>query len=108
MSNAPPPGDAPSSSPPSRYRRFQEIMDAAAGGSTADYDGYGRFWELPPGTLRGLVLYGIPMFRGPEDPDDRPAAAGGGDSGGGHACCHGDAAPRGPGRGARSGLVRGL
>jgi tyrosinase len=110
MSDAPP-GDVPSTSPPSRYRRFQGIMDAAAGGSAADYDGYGRFWELPPDKLRSLVLYGVPMFRGPGDSDDVPASAAGDDGdpdGGEHACCHGDAAPRGPGRGARSGLVRGL
>ncbi len=105
-----PPGGAPSTAPPSRHRRFQEVMDAAAGGSAADYDGYGRFWELPLPQLRRLRLYGVTMFLGDEAADGEPgasppAAPGTEDA----SCCHADPAPgTAAGRGPSSGLVRGL
>ncbi|MBV8369350.1 MAG: tyrosinase family protein [Candidatus Eremiobacteraeota bacterium] len=67
---------------PSRYRRFQEIMTAASAGSSATYEGYGTFWNLPLEELKRLRLYGVPMFLG----DD----------------------PQRPLTGAQSGIVRGL
>jgi tyrosinase len=75
MSNEPPPKA-------SRYQRFREIMTAAAQGSSAAYDGYGSFWNLPLPELRALSLYGVPMFLGND--------------------------PSRPHSGAQSGIVRGL
>jgi hypothetical protein len=46
--------------PVSRHQRFREIMEAAAGDARADYQGYGRFWNLPLPQLRSFELYGIP------------------------------------------------
>lgn len=112
MSNAPP-DDVPSTSPLTRRRRFQDIMDAAAAGSQADYEGYGRFWNLPLPQLRRLVLYGIPMFLGADADDGEPGPPEPGDSGGA-SCCHaadsscGDEPGGASGRGAASGMVRGL
>ena len=48
---------------PSRHARFRQIMNAAAASAHADYQGYGRFWELPLPQLRQFELYGIPMMR---------------------------------------------
>jgi tyrosinase len=75
----------------SRYEQFREIMDAAAGKSTADYGGQGRFWNLKLPDLLKASLHGIPLIA-PEQ--ERKAS-----------CCH-----SGPGesRSARSGLIRGL
>lgn len=61
---------------PSRHARFRQIMNAAAGSAHADYQGYGRFWELPLAQLRQLELYGIPMMRsaGRPPPAGAPSA----------------------------------
>src|SRR4029077_7498623 len=66
------------SAPSSRHARFRQIMNAAAGSAHADYQGYGRFWELPLAQLRQLELYGIPMMRaggGPSTGGAAPASA---------------------------------
>ncbi len=73
----------------SRYQRFRQIMEAAAGTSGAIYDGYGRFWNLPLAELRHLRLYGIAMLL--PDPAATPGMVPGVAAGG-----------------ATSGLVRGL
>jgi hypothetical protein len=49
--------------PTSRHQRFQAIMDAAAGASTANYMNHPRFWTLPLQQLKDFELYGIPMMR---------------------------------------------
>jgi tyrosinase len=85
----------------SRHDRFRQIMAAAAGTSHADYQGYGKFWNLPLPELRWFELYGIPMMRsGAGAP---PAAAS--DS----SCCHTPATGAGDASiGNTAGLVRGL
>ncbi|MGQ0592564.1 MAG: LodA/GoxA family CTQ-dependent oxidase [Gammaproteobacteria bacterium] len=86
--------------PMTRYERVQEILDRAAGSSAADYGGLGSFWHLPLPRLLELVIHGVRMIA----PEGEAKAA----------CCHGESAeagerqPRYPGRGAASGLVRGL
>ena len=95
--------------PPSRHARFRQIMNAAAGSAHADYQGYGRFWELPLAQLRQLELYGIPMMRAGGAPPTPTAAAGPASC-----CCPAPAAPSsaaaaGPqtgGGGDDAGLVR--
>jgi tyrosinase len=96
---------------PSRHARFRQIMNAAAGSAHADYQGYGRFWELPLAQLRQLELYGIPMMRAGGAPPAPTAAAGPA------SCCSpapaapsstAAAAPRTGGAGDDAGLVRGL
>jgi tyrosinase len=74
--------------PQSRYVRFREIMEAAAGTSGASYDGHDRFWNLPLDQLKHVKIYGITMLL----PDARSG---------------GENAPAG-GYGAASGVVRGL
>jgi tyrosinase len=80
-----------------RYERVKEILDRAAGDSSAEYDGHRNFWHLPLPQLLDLEIYGVRMIA------PREAAA--------PSCCHhaeeaGDTSS--PGRGARSGLIRGL
>src|SRR3954451_24825960 len=75
---------------PSRHARFRQIMNAAAGSAHADYQGYGRFWELPLAQLRQLELYGIPMMRAGGAPSTAgwaPASA--------SCCCPAPGAPAG-------------
>jgi tyrosinase len=93
------------SAAPSRHARFRQIMNAAAGSAHADYQGHGRFWELPLPQLRQFELYGIPMMRsGTPGPGAAPC------------CCPAPAAPStgatappAPvGGGDDAGLVRGL
>jgi tyrosinase len=55
--------DLADAGPTSRHQRFQAIMDAAAGASTANYMNHPRFWNLPLQQLRDFKLYGIPMMR---------------------------------------------
>jgi len=74
-----------------QYERVKQILAEAAGGSAADYDGTGRFWELPLDRLLTAKLYGIPLIA--------PEA--------GKSCCsHG--ADGKPSRSERSGLIVGL
>ena len=94
---------------PTRYDTVRAILDAAAGDSTADYAGVGRFWHLPLPALLQVEVHGVRMIAPAE------VAV--------HACCcdHGIESPPSqaadatdgrpppyPGRGAASGLVRGL
>lgn len=64
----------------SRYQKVRQVLDQAAGTSTAEYQGYGRFWNLPLAEFLAVEIYGQRMI-----------------------------APEGtPGRGAASGLIQGL
>jgi len=95
----------------SRYQRVKYILNAAAASSCADYQGYGKFWELPLAQFLTVEIYGVRMIApGPgndsrQDADAPPAVGG---------CCHHDTATvnnplqRSQGRGAVSGLVKGL
>jgi tyrosinase len=83
--------------PTTRYEQVKQILDQAAGESSADYDGQGKFWHLPLRRLLEVEIYGVRMIAPLE------AAA--------PSCCHhveeaGDETSTG--RGERSGLVRGL
>jgi tyrosinase len=69
------------------YARVKEILDAAAGSSTADYGGAGRFWANGAEALEQAEVFGVRMIA------EAPA----------HACCAVDG-----GRSAGSGLIKGL
>lgn len=117
---------------PSRYQWVKEILNKAAGESCPSYQGYGRFWNLPLAEFLEISIYGVRMIApadtgGPphDDGTTPPAteARGGG-------CCHAEAPPappppatsddsccatpsgdsgkKYPGRGAASGLIKGL
>ena len=73
------------------YNRVREILDAAAGDSTADYGGVGRFWHLPLEELTDFRLQGIQMIAAEKSA--------------GSCCCSGGGATS---RSASSGLVQGL
>ena len=81
-----------------RYERVVEILDQATAKSDAEYGGAGRFW-FPLANLLQARIHGVQMIA-PEEPAEQacsccaPAPSGGG--------------PPFPGRGAKSGLVRGL
>src|SRR5690349_24495953 len=79
---------------PSRHARFRQIMNAAAGSAHADYQGYGRFWELPLPQLRQFELYGIPMMRSGGTPP--PAGAPSGGPSPASCCCPAPPAPGAP------------
>ena len=86
----------------SRYERVKSILDAAAGQSTADYQGYGRFWHLPLDEFLQVSIYGQRMVA------PAPPAAPGSTATAKNPC-HCPSDPAGQiGRGAASGLVRGL
>ena len=76
-----------------RDQRVKQILDAAAGDSQADYGGAGRFWDNGVEQLKNASIYGVAMIaaRAPA-----PVAS----------CC-GHAGDH-KGRGAVSGLIRGL
>lgn len=74
-----------------RYERVKQILDDAAAGSASDYGGKGPPWRLPLPDFLDAEIHGIRMIAAEE-------------AAGGCACC----ADGGPGRGAKSGLVRGL
>ncbi len=90
----------------SRYERVRAILNSASEGSSADYDGYGRFWERPLDEFLELSIYGVRMIAPPSG-----AATDTSDEGGG-TCCGGSGsdspAPSDPTRGPRSGLIIGL
>lgn len=120
----------------SRYVRVKQILDAAQGTATPSYQGLGRFWNLPLEKFMTATLYGIQLIAEPVEPDhcddiinptparsccqdDEPASVapppppeGGGE--GGHDCCGPKETPGGgggkpsKGRGAASGLIKGL
>lgn len=118
---------APAAPAVSRYARVLAILDAAAQGSSASYEGHDRFWHLPLPQLLELTLYGVRMIA--------PADGAGGGAGGasvGHCCgpaagaappaapapascctkepaaAPGAASAPTPARGAASGLIKGL
>jgi tyrosinase len=76
------------------YEQVQQILNAAAGQSTADYGGIGKFWELPLEQFLEVRLGGVPLIGVEATP----------------ATCGGPAGtpPLNPGPGAASGLVKGL
>jgi tyrosinase len=122
----------------SRYEHVKQILDAAQGSETPSYQGLGRFWNLPLEKFMTATLYGIRLIAEPVEPgpcddiinptparsccqDDEPAPVtpppqppeGGGE--GGHSCCGPKELPGGgggskssKGRGAASGLIKGL
>jgi tyrosinase len=77
-----------------RYERVKEILDQAAGASTADYGGVGRFWTLPPAEWTELQLFGVRLIA-PAASAPAPQSC----------CCSGAEAPS---RGDASGLIQGL
>ena len=88
-----------------RYERVQEILDRAAGSSAADYGGRGRFWHLPLPQLLEAVIHGVRMIAPKGEVKAAPCCSHGESAEAGAA---GERQPRYPGRGAASGLVRGL
>jgi tyrosinase len=94
------PDTAPSQS---GYQRVRQILNDASGDAHPSYQGYDRFWNLPHSELLEVVIYGVRMIA--------PAAGQPAASGGGSSCCHGknscSAEPQ-SGRGAASGLIKGL
>ncbi len=99
---------------PTRWERVREILDRAAGDSPADYGGAGRFWNLPLTAFLATRLHGVPLVAPPAAAGTAAAAAAGSSCG-----CRasaqspagdpaGERQPPYPGRGAASGLVRGL
>ena len=112
----------------SRYALVKQYLDAAQEGSCSDYQGYGRFWHLPLDEFLEVCIYGVRMVASPHEdftgltpreaaeqgpvtreiPDPgpaRPAAAGGSCCG---SQCETSSLGVDHGRGARSGLIKGL
>ena len=119
----------------SRYERVRQILDDAQGAANPSYQGRGRFWNLPLEEFLVVTVYGVRMIAPPLEPDfcddivaparsccadeagpapvtitSPPQPAGEGE----HGCCGPKDSPSGPGakpsrgRGAASGLVKGL
>jgi tyrosinase len=102
---------APPSQPWSRYQQMKKILDDASGEVHPSYQGYDHFWHLPLGELLELTLYGVRMIApSAHPPAARPVAVAAAP------CCHApqpktETAPSAQpqaGRGASSGLIRGL
>lgn len=74
-----------------RFEQVKQILDRAAAGSDADYDGKGRFWDLPLPQFLEVEIYGVRMIAPVESSV--------------HSCCH---EPDAASRSSRSGLIRGL
>lgn len=77
-----------------RYEQVKKILDVAAAGGAVDYDGKGQFWNLPLPKLLEVEIYGVRMIA-----PDQPVTT---------SCCHTEPTNVEGGRGARSGLIRGL
>lgn len=122
----------------SRYARVKQILDAAQGSVTPSYQGLGRFWNLPLDAFMKATLYGIRLIAEPIPPDpcddivnptrsccqdeEQAPAPPPPPEGGGHSCCGGSVsagsgggetsfgggAQPSKGRGAASGLIKGL
>lgn len=98
-----------------RYEKVKAILDAAAGDSTADYHGWGRFWNLPYEDFLQVEVYGIRMIAEVPRPDLVGQTVDSPEAGTAHLCCptpagetlDGLAVVR-AGRGAASGLIKGL
>lgn len=100
---------------PTRWERVRQILDAAAGSSAADYGGLGRPWRLPLARLETVEVYGVRMIAPPQAAPAAAAKAGGCGCGCAPVALGGGAGegaaapfPPFPGRGAASGLVKGL
>lgn len=110
-------GTSPSES---RYERVKRILNTAQGSNEPSYQGYHRFWELPLAELLELSLYGVRLIAPAASAESEPRSGlpqmtmgSGGDAG--SSCCSsqprsgGDAASApSSGRGAASGLIKGL
>ena len=59
-----------------RYERVQEILNQAAGESTADYSGYPRFWELPLDRFLAVQIFGVRMIAPAEEVHRHPCKSG--------------------------------
>src|SRR4051794_5050877 len=96
----------PKPSRSSRYERVKEILNQASGDAHPSYQGHDRFWNLPHAQFLEVEIYGIRMIA-------PPAASSSAGTPPAKTCCHGAgesaaaAAPQ-PGRGAASGLIKGL
>lgn len=78
-----------------RYEQVKQILDSASAGADVDYDGKGQFWNLPLSQLLDVEIYGVRMIAPAETA--MPS------------CCHSEVVDNTAiGRGATSGLVRGL
>ena len=112
----------------SQYERVKRYLDTAHEGSCSNYQGYGRFWHLPLAEFLEVGIYGVRMIAPPredfseltprevaeqgpitsEAPGPGPATA----AGSGEGCCGSVCETSTPGadrgRGARSGLIKGL
>lgn len=93
----------PEASRTTGYDRVREILDEAAGDSTADYGGVGRFWHLPLEELKELRFQGVRLIAPPESAPRPSCCCSGGDT-----AESASESPTVPGRGAASGLVQGL
>ena len=96
----------------SRYVRVQQYLDTAYEGSCSDYQGYGRFWNLPLCEFLEVEIYGVRMIAPPredfsqltpreaaaqgrvttETPDPGPPT----ESSSGGSCCHSVCEPTTP------------
>lgn len=96
---------------PTRWERVRQILEAAAGNSTSDYGGEGRPWS-DLSRLETVEVYGVRMIAPPQPLPLTPARAGGCGCGCAPAVTGGAGEqglfPPYPGRGAASGLVKGL
>lgn len=109
----------------SRLARIRQLLDQASAGVQASYQGLGAFWQLPLPQLLGAELYGVRLIApAPDDAAGGPASAQppAGPPAASSGCCHAPAPPPScctpasapaatppqRGRGAASGLVKGL
>jgi len=95
----------------SRYQRVKYILNTAAAGGEANYQGYGKFWELPLEQFLTVEIYGVRMIAPVPDaascPPATPSKSG---------CCHHtpnpavsvSTPPSTQKRSAASGLIKGL
>ncbi len=124
------PNKKPTTPALSRYQRVKNILNAAQGNYDVSYQGYGRFWELPLDQFLTAKIYGVPLIApaSEEAPaDEGPCGCGccdgksgdeasscsceskSGDASAACSCQTSASAPRRcPGRGAASGLIKGL
>lgn len=87
----------------SRYDRVRQILNDASGDVHPSYQGYDRFWNLPHSEFLDVTIYGVRMIAPAREQPEGPPA--------GSSCCHGSkpaSAPPQAGRGAASGLIKGL
>ncbi len=61
-------------SPSSRYQRVKTILNTAAEGGDANYQGYGKFWERPLEQFLNVEIYGIRMIAPGPDASSCPVA----------------------------------